>query len=890
MATDPIGSISGLASGTQWRDLVDQLIKAESARRLDPVTKRIDAASRASTAWGTYSGLVSTFRTAAQKLRDATAFDTPRVSLSGAGVDRPPLTASGSGAASPGTYAVEVLAVARADKLSGTVYSSATTALGITGDVSINGRAVSITAADTLESVRDKINVANTGATPSGVSASVLVTGAGAYRLVLTSDTTGAEGIRLFDSSSGALAQLGVVESSSSMHEGATGGAQTDGVSSATAAIAAILGVTVPPPSTIKVGGRTITVDLSVDSLTSIRSKIGAAGGAADVMQEDVAGKTRHRLVTSDAVEVDATDAANSRRTLEALGFFHYDKSAIAQVARSEWQYTEGAGGAAATGATLLTDLAANGAGFGVGVGDTVRIQGKRGDGSTVSLTLAVGAGTTLQDLATQINDATSGFGAGTRTATASVSGGRLVLTDNTAGDSQLALSVSVSTLAGGTISLGHMETQTTGRARQVVAGSDAVIKVDGVTLRRASNTITDAIGGVSLSLQRAEVGTPINVVVERDTSAVTTAMQSLATSYNELIKFTKQQSGAGQPLATSSSLRTSRATMTQVLLSEVTGLGTSPYTSATVAGISLQKDGRLAVDSTKLSAAMATNFDDVRRLFATTGTATSPDLAYVASLDATTAGSYAVQITAAATSASSTGAGFGGTYADDGTADTMSFTETGSGATGSVSLANGDTVDTIVAKLNAMFTAQKMKLTASNSGGQLSVRSTEYGSGQGFTVAYTAGGADGTAQLGLAAGTFAGTNVAGTIGGAAATGVGQILTADTGTAAEGLAVKYAGTGTGAIGTLTFVRGLGGDLVRAADAIVRPGDGIVAAQQEVLDRAGTDLRARAAQVSARLERRRAALVKQFAGMERAISKLQSASNSVTALLAQRSSQ
>src|SRR4029450_5879 len=117
-----------------------------------------------------------------------------------------------------------------------------------------------------------------------GVSASVLSTGTSAQRLVLTSDAAGSSGIELVDGASGVLGSLGVVDGSTSLNLTSTGGTQTHKVTLSTAAIATMLGVSLPPPSTITINGQTITVDLTVDSLTTIAAKIQAAGGTADVV------------------------------------------------------------------------------------------------------------------------------------------------------------------------------------------------------------------------------------------------------------------------------------------------------------------------------------------------------------------------------------------------------------------------------------------------------------------------------------------------------------------------------------------------------------------------------------------------------------------------------
>ena len=85
-----------------------------------------------------------------------------------------------------------------------------------------------------------------------------------------------------------------------------------------------------------------------------------------------------------------------------------------------------------------------NGQSLALGTGDTINIGGTRGDGSAVARTFTVGSSSTVQDLLNAINDSTSGFGATSRTATAALNGGQIAITDGTSGDSQLAMSLSV--------------------------------------------------------------------------------------------------------------------------------------------------------------------------------------------------------------------------------------------------------------------------------------------------------------------------------------------------------------------------------------------------------------------------------------------------------------
>ncbi len=875
--SSPISSVSGLASGIQWQDMIDQIMQLEQQRRLDPVTTASTKAQSQYDAWGQWQSLVAKFRDTASALRDPNAFAQFQVSGgTSPATGRTLFTATASAGAVAGTYDVEVQELARANKMSGAVQASASTALGLSGEFAINGSRVAVTATDTLGSIRDKINALNAGSTPTGVTASVLSTGSSEFRLVLTADHTGAAGIELVDDSAGTLQSLGLVDGSTTLNIASVGGgAQSFHVSSSTAAIATMLGVTMPPPSTINIGGHVISVDLSVDSLASIAARIMAAGGDASVVSAVNDGQTSYRLVTSDTVSASTADGT---RALEVLGFLKSGRAGVAQVVTSANSYSDGVG-ATATGSTLLSDLQVAGNPLGLAAGDTFVLQGTRGDGSVVNLSFTVGASDTLQTLVDKLNDATSGYGAGSRTATASIVNGQIVLTDGTAGDSQLSLSMSVAQSGGGIVNIGRMNTSAVGRLREVVAGSDAVVKLDGVTVRRSSNTISDAMAGVTFTLQQAEPGAVGTLTIGRDSAAILKTVGDLATAYNDILKFRDSQSATDAPLHNNVTLRTTMSSITNLFLTNVTGVSGS-LTSAPLAGLSLQKDGTLSVDANAFTAALNSNLVSLASLFNTSGTTTNSDVSYFVSTGKTTPGTYSVDITTAATTASVSGAGFSGTYVDDGTPDTMTVTDSTTGASGDVSLSNGDTIDIIVARLNAMFASNKMNLAASKNGNDLKIEGTHFGSAATFTVGYTAGGADGSAQLGIAAGTVAGTDVVGTIGGLPATGSGQMLTGASGGATDGLTIMYTGAATGNQGTINFVLGLGGTLFNAADSIARAG-GAVATQQDALQARINELQTRADTVQQALDAKRAALTAQFVAMESALSQIQQQATSLT---------
>ncbi len=876
-------SVSGLASGIQWTDLVDQLYAVDKTRELDPLTAQISANQLKSTAWTSYSMAAQKLSAAAIQLRDGSAIDAFTASAApSASTGKTLLSATAKTGAAAGTYQVEVLALAKNQKLSGGAFASATAALGFAGDIAVSGRKVSVAAGDTLNGIRDKINAANVSPSASGVTATVLSTADGSSRLVLSSDAPGARGIELVDSASagGVLQQLGVIDGTYAAITNANGSATSAGFGSASLAIGAQLGLAMPPATTIQVGNLSIAVDLATDTPASLAARITAAGGSARVTTATENGVSRSRLQVDagvSATTVAGVPDANSSRALELLGFVQGGHAALRQTAAST---TLSDVGGTATGTSLLTGLNANGSAVNIQDGDSITVTGKRGDGSAVTLTFAATATSTLDDLLGQLN-APGAFGGGSRPATAALVGGKIKLTDGTGGDSQLTLSLTVNKSVangGGTTGIGSFGVETTGRLREVTAGSDAQLRVDGVLLSRGSNSVTDAIGGVTLNLQTAEVGTAVSVSVARDTATALSAANAFANAYNDLQSFVDGATAAGGPLAYNGSLKSSARAFTSALLTSVTG---STIARPTLVGMSLDKTGVLSVDGAAFTAALQSNSAGVKTLFGITGTATGTGLGYIAAGDRTTAGSHAVVITAVATAASVTGSGSTFPFVADATPRHLTVTDASSGKTDSILLESGDTASSISTKLNALFLAKGMKLAASTSAGQLSLSSNNVGYGPSFTLAYDAGDTTSAAQIGVAAGTSRGIDVAGTIDGVAAFGTGQTLVGAIGSSADGLTVQYAGVATGAVGSITVNVGVAAQMARSAGTITRSGDGTVAFNVGSLDTANAALGTRADDTLARMQRKKTALLAQFTAMETAIARIQAQGTSIT---------
>lgn len=179
---------------------------------------------------------------------------------------------------------------------------------------------------------------------------------------------------------------------------------------------------------------------------------------------------------------------------------------------------------------------------------------------------------------------------------------------------------------ATGAAGLNFTETSGTGTLAAIgwaqTAGTDASLKVDGVPITRSSNSIADAIPGLTLTLTGAEVGSTAQVTVARDTTAARTAVQTFIDAYNKIQDFIDAQRPSGAagatrpPLASEMTLAGDRSAFSRALQAT---FATNPAASQTLsqAGIRLDRTGRLSLDGAAFDASFATSQTDLRALMA---------------------------------------------------------------------------------------------------------------------------------------------------------------------------------------------------------------------------------------------------------------------------------
>lgn len=161
-----------------------------------------------------------------------------------------------------------------------------------------------------------------------------------------------------------------------------------------------------------------------------------------------------------------------------------------------------------------------------------------------------------------------------------------------------------------------------TSNLTQNVAARDAVIKVDGITITKPTNTITDAIQGVTLNLTKEMTAdTTTKLTLTRDTAATRAALEGFVKAYNDVHKqissVTNYDASTGK-----ASVLTGDATMRSVqtqLRSALSGAVSGAPAGMSVlsdAGISFERDGTLSLDTAKLDKVLADPNKDLSKLF----------------------------------------------------------------------------------------------------------------------------------------------------------------------------------------------------------------------------------------------------------------------------------
>lgn len=154
-------------------------------------------------------------------------------------------------------------------------------------------------------------------------------------------------------------------------------------------------------------------------------------------------------------------------------------------------------------------------------------------------------------------------------------------------------------------------------------ASQDARINVDGITVTRGSNTISDVLEGVTLTLTK-ETTAAASLSVAEDFSGARSAIDAFVKAYNDTQTTLKNltnynaETRTAATLTGDSSARSIQSQVRNLVSGALSGLGDT--TRLADIGITFDKDGKLSVDGSKLDAALKDPNRDVVAFFTGSG------------------------------------------------------------------------------------------------------------------------------------------------------------------------------------------------------------------------------------------------------------------------------
>jgi len=545
-------------------------------------------------------------------------------------------------------------------------------------------------------------------------------------------------------------------------------------------------------------------------------SAYGSVKGAVSSFQTAVQGlNNASKFQAVKATPSDATIFSASASSIAVAGSYSLEVTSLAQAqklaAAGQTSSTAAIGAGAST--TITFDFGAvSGGTFDSGTGKYTGAAFASSGSGTKTVTID-STNNSLQGIRDAINAAGIGV-----TATIINDGGaspyRLALSSDSNGASNsMKISVSGDATVGTLLAHDPAGTQ---NLSETITAQNAVFKVNGVSVSKASNTVSDVVQGVTLTLSKATTTSPVTLSVARDTGAISSSISGFVKAYNDLASTLENVSAydasrkQGAILQGDSTVRSLQSQLRGMLSTAVVGTSGTLTTLSDV-GVSFQKDGTLALNQTKLDSAIANNFSDIAGLFAATGKATDSLVGYASATSNTKAGNYAVDITQVAARGSVTGdLNLIDPAYTIGASTTVSVALDGISA--SVALTAGDYTPAQLATMiqsaingTSAFSSAGSSVAATVSGGFMNIVSNKYGLTSNVSLSSGAGTAVSTFMGTITTGT-AGADVAGTIGGIAATGSGQTLSAAGGDAL-GLNINISGGAIGSRGTVNYSQG-----------------------------------------------------------------------------------
>ncbi|MDN4984937.1 flagellar filament capping protein FliD [Bradyrhizobium sp. WYCCWR 13022] len=249
------------------------------------------------------------------------------------------------------------------------------------------------------------------------------------------------------------------------------------------------------------------------------------------------------------------------------------------------------------------------------------------GSGSTASIDVTITM--SLQDVVDAINAQTSTTNVQASIVQVSSGSYEMVLSGT-----EDAADISYSSTSGDDILNELGVTDSTGAFADVLQTSQAAeFSLDGISMTRDTNDITDVLTGVTFNLlQATPSGTSLSISIEPDTSQIETAVENLVTNYNTFRDAViAQQATASDGTADSSAVLFGDGTMRDIMDSLQNALN-STVGGLTMAdlGLSFNEKNELELDTSTLSNVLSTNLSGVTTLLSAQTKTSSSQLSVV--------------------------------------------------------------------------------------------------------------------------------------------------------------------------------------------------------------------------------------------------------------------
>jgi len=351
-------------------------------------------------------------------------------------------------------------------------------------------------------------------------------------------------------------------------------------------------------------------VSTRLSGLGTLKSALSTFQTAVAKLKDDTLFKT-HAAKSADESIVKATASSGS-----VAGNYAVEVKQLAKAQKSI-SNTEFASSSATVGTGTLTFATTGGSSFSITVDSS--------NNTLAGIRDAINASSDNSSVTASIINVDNGTGTGTIS--------KLVLTAKNSGTTN-AFTVSGSDDDGNNADASGLSRLFTANLDEQTSALDAIIEVDGQTATRSTNSISDVLQGVTLDLQKAEIGTTVNVDVSLDTDAISKAVSGFVSAYNALHsttaalgKYGGSKDGTGNgALIGDATLRLVTSQIRQNTSASVSS-ASGNYNSLAMIGVTIDKNGVMSMDETDMETALNSSLSSVADVFSSdNGVATRLD------------------------------------------------------------------------------------------------------------------------------------------------------------------------------------------------------------------------------------------------------------------------